>query len=566
MNTKRIEEVANPIVYIFITLILSSITFGLFSDFKKLTIFIVGFFFICVFYYCGISFTIVISLIFVIGLFMNFSYYHINFNADVETEVRILKNNSYETIGCYNGKKIIIENLQDKLTQGDKFNVKGTLKDNSIKEKGIVGTLFINNIQKSDDDFISNLYHIKNKVYKMLEENLGKRKAGLISSIAFGYSECLDDEDKDYMKNFGIIHAISVSGLHVAIVYGVLKRFLGVKIGLIATIIYVLFTGSNYSSIRAFLMLSTLELSYLLKRNNNSISALSISGIILLLMRPYAVFEISFHLSYLATLGIILYNKKFNYKFYKLPKVLRNTLSISLSAQIFTFPYLILVFKDISINFILGNLFLMPFINLIVICGNALPITYVIPRLFDFCSYINLLILKWFDWTLDKLEYYSLPIINGNEYIAIFYMSILISLYFIKNNQDKFIYLPILFILAITVELYSPLPKIQYYDEGAFLVTYKGDRLLVTNKNNIDMKRLKNITFSTKIYRENGIINIDDKAKIKQYKNNCILKIDNKNYVLKTNNKKVNSKDYDIINFRDNNINKIILFKGKVLF
>ncbi|NFG39971.1 ComEC/Rec2 family competence protein [Clostridium botulinum] len=566
MNTKRIEEVANPIVYIFITLILSSITFGLFSDFKKLTIFIVGFFFICVFYYCGISFTVVISLIFVMGLFMNFSYYNINFNADVEAEVRILKNNSYETIGCYNGKKIIIENLQDKLTQGDKFNIKGILKDNSIKEKGIVGTLFINNIQKSDDDFISNLYHIKNKVYKMLEENLGKRKAGLISSIAFGYSECLDDEDKDYMKSFGIIHAISVSGLHVAIVYSVLKRFLGVKIGLIATIIYVLFTGSNYSSIRAFLMLSTLELSYLLKRNNNSISALSISGIILLLMRPYAVFEISFHLSYLATLGIILYNKKLNYKFYKLPKVLRNTLSISLSAQIFTFPYLILVFKDFSVNFIVGNLFLMPFINLIVICGNILPVTYVIPSLFDFCSYINLVILKWFDWTLDKLEYYSLPIINGNEYIAIFYMSILISLYFIKNNQYKFIYLPILFIVAITVELYSPLPKIQYYNEGAFLVTYKGDRLLVTNKNNIDIKKLKNMTFSTKIYRENGIVNIGNKAKIKQYKNNCILKIDNKNYILKTNNTKVNSKDYDIINFRDNNINKIILFKGKVLF
>ncbi|MBN1070320.1 ComEC/Rec2 family competence protein [Clostridium botulinum] len=564
MNTKRIEEVANPMVYIFITLILSSITFGLFSDFKKLAIFIVSFFFICVFYYCGISFTFVISLIFVMGLFMNFSYYNVNFNADAQ--VRILKNNSYETIGYYNGKKIIIENFKDKLTQGDKFNVKGIFKNNAIKEKGIVGSLFINNIKKSDDDFISNLYHIKNKVYKMLEENLGKRKAGLISSIAFGYSECLDDEDKDYMKSFGIIHAISVSGLHVAIVYSVLRRFLGVKIGLIATIIYVLFTGSNYSSIRAFLMLSTLELSYLLKRNNNSISALSMSGIILLLMRPYAVFEVSFHLSYLATLGIILCNKKLNYKFYKLPKILRNTLSISLSAQIFTFPYLILVFKDFSINFILGNLFLMPFINLIVICGNILPITYVIPSLFDFCSYINLIILKWFDWTLDKLDYYSLPIISGNEYIAVFYMSILISLYFIKNNQYKFIYLPFLFIVVITIEMYSPLPKIQYYNEGAFLLTYKGDRLLITNKNNIDIKKLKDITFSKKIYRENSIINIDNKAKIKQYKNNCILKVDEKNYILKTNNKKVNSKDCDIINFSDNNINKIILFKGKVLF
>ncbi|MBN1073503.1 ComEC/Rec2 family competence protein [Clostridium botulinum] len=564
MNTKRIEEVANPMVYIFITLILSSITFGLFSDFKKLAIFIVSFFFICVFYYCGISFTFVINLIFVMGLFMNFSYYNVNFNADAQ--VRILKNNSYETIGYYNGKKIIIENFKDKLTQGDKFNVKGTFKNNPIKEKGIVGSLFINNIKKSDDDFISNLYHIKNKVYKMLEENLGKRKAGLISSIAFGYSECLDDEDKDYMKSFGIIHAISVSGLHVAIVYSVLRRFLGVKIGLIATIIYVLFTGSNYSSIRAFLMLSTLELSYLLKRNNNSISALSMSGIILLLMRPYAVFEVSFHLSYLATLGIILCNKKLNYKLYKLPKILRNTLSISLSAQIFTFPYLILVFKDFSINFVLGNLFLMPFINLIVICGNILPITYVIPSLFDFCSYINLIILKWFDWTLDKLDYYSLPIINGNEYIAVFYMSILISLYFIKNNQYKFIYLPFLFIVVITIEMYSPLPKIQYYNEGAFLLTYKGDRLLITNKNNIDIKKLKDITFSKKVYRENGIINIDNKVKIKQYKNNCILKVNEKNYILKTNNKKVNSKDCDIINFSDNNINKIILFRGKVLF
>lgn len=564
MNTKRIEEIANPIVYIFITLILSSITFGLFSDFKKLTIFIVGFFFICVFYYCGINFIFIISLIFAIGLFINFSYYNINSNVDAQ--VRILKNNSYETIGCYNSKKIIIENLKDELTQGDKFNVKGTLKDNDIKQKGIVGTLFINNLQKSDDDFISKLYNIKNKVYQMLEENIGKRKAGLISSIAFGYSECLDDEDKEYMKSFGIIHAISVSGLHVAIVYSVLKRFLGIKLGLIFTIIYVLFTGSNYSSIRAFLMLSTLELSHLLKRNNNSISALSISGIVLLLMRPYAVFEVSFHLSYLATLGIILYNKKLNYKFYKLPKVLRNTLSISLSAEIFTFPYLVLVFKDFSINFILGNLFLMPFINLIVICGNILPVTYVVPSLFDFCSYINLVILKWFDWTLDKLEYYSLPIINGNEYIAIFYMSILISLYFVKNNQYKFIYLPILFIVAITIELYSPLPKIQYYNEGSFLITYKGDRVLVTNKNNIDIKKLKNMTFATKTYRENGIINIGDKAKIKKYKNNCVLKVDDKNYILKTNNTKVNSKDYDIINFSDNNINKIILFKGKVLF
>ncbi|NFL60318.1 ComEC/Rec2 family competence protein, partial [Clostridium botulinum] len=84
--------------------------------------------------------------------------------------------------------------------------------------------------------------------------------------------------------------------------------------------------------------------------------------------------------------------------------------------------------------------------------------------------------------------------------------------------------------------------------------------------NNIDIKELKDMAFSEELYGENGIINMYNKVKIKQYKNNCILKVDEKNYILKTNNKKVNFKDCDIINFSDNNINKIILFRGKVLF
>ena len=61
------------------------------------------------------------------------------------------------------------------------------------------------------------------------------------------------------MKNFGVIHSISVSGLHVAIVYGFLRIFIGGKFGLLATMIYVIFTGYNYSSIRAFVMLACVE-------------------------------------------------------------------------------------------------------------------------------------------------------------------------------------------------------------------------------------------------------------------------------------------------------------------
>lgn len=564
MTLKKIEEVVNPIVYVFMTLILSSITYGIFTNFKKLTIFVVCFFFICIFYYCGTKFTFVLMIFFTIGIMFNYSYYNISFES--RNDVRVLKNTSYEVLGSYKGKKIILKNLKDNVNVGQCIYVNGKFKMNTIKERGIVGTLYINKSKKSSGDFISKLYYLKNKIYKMLEDNIGKRKAGLISSIAFGYSEYLDEDDKIDMKNFGIIHAISVSGLHVAIVYGVLKRFLGVRFALIFSIIYVLFTGSNYSSIRAFIMLTIIEISHLVKKNNNSLSALSISGIILLLIKPYAVFEISFQLSYLATLGIILYNKKLNYKFYKLPRVLRNTVSISLSAQIFTFPYLVLVFNEVSINFILGNLLLMPFINGIVVLGNILPLTYIIPSVFDFFSYINLLIIKCLDWSLDKIEYYSLPIINCNKYTAILYMSILISVYFIKNNRKKFIYFPVVFIIFIAIELYSPIPKIQYYKEGAFLIANKGERVLLIHGKNIDINKLKNISNATKVYRNDGTICIGNKIKLNKYKNNYTLKVNNKNYILKTNKGKVKSKDYDIINFSDNNINEIIIFKDKVLF
>lgn len=57
---KRIEEVGNPIVYIFLALAISSIFYGINADFKELSIFIVSFFFLVIFYYCGIRFIVVL--------------------------------------------------------------------------------------------------------------------------------------------------------------------------------------------------------------------------------------------------------------------------------------------------------------------------------------------------------------------------------------------------------------------------------------------------------------------------------------------------------------------------
>ncbi|GAA0078744.1 ComEC/Rec2 family competence protein [Clostridium sp. CTA-5] len=562
MFSKRISEINNPIVYMFVILVLSCTSYGLFNDFKELTIFIVGFFFISIIIYCGFNFTILMILVFILGLIINISYYSIDSNID--SSIRILRKNSYEITADYKGKKLILE-TNNNVEVGDKYKINSKVIKSQEKSRGIVGKVRTNNTNKVEQDFTTKLYKIKSKVYYMLKENLGQRKAALISSVAFGYSDYLDKEDKDDMKNFGIIHTISVSGLHVAIVYVFLKNFLGNKVGLITTIIYVIFTGCNYSSIRAFIMLSSLEISKIIKRNNNSLSALCLSGMVLVLIKPYSVFEVSFQLSYLATLGIIIFNKKLNNYFYKLPDKLRKVVSISLAAQAFTFPYLVLVFKDFSINFIIGNLILVPFINIIVITGNILPIVYIFPKVFDFCSYINLIIIKTFDWSLDKLGNYSLPMFYGNEYVATFYIAMFISIYFINKNYKEFIYLPAIFILLIAVQIYSPIPKITYYNEGALLISYRGDRALITNKNNIDIKRLKKATMSNKVYRNNKIINIKNIGKIKEIGKNYSLETSNNRYILKISNSKISCLEYDIINFKDEKTNKIFILKDKII-
>lgn len=562
MFSRKIQEVVNPLVYIFLTLAISCISYGLNEQFRGLAIFIAVFFFICILYYCGASFTGVIVVFFTIGIFMNISYYSIQ--NKIDGEVRIAKINSYNIIGSYKGKSIILK-TDKKLFVGEKYKVTGNLSKLQDRYNGIVGEVEPKTINKVRGDFITKLSNTKRNIYAALEENLGTRKAGLIASIAFGYSDYLDSEDKEDMKNLGVIHSISVSGLHVVIVYGFLRIFMGGKFGLLATMIYVIFTGSSYSSIRAFVMLSCVEGGHLLKRNNNSVSALCLSAMILIMYQPYSVFSISFHLSYLATLGIIMFNKKFNNLLYKLHVKLRETLSLTLSAQVFTIPYLILVFKDFSANFVVGNLFLVPIVDVIVITGNMLALTYPFPKLFDFCSYINLNIIKIFDWVLNIVDKFSLPIFYGSEYVVFFYLFLLLSFYFVKKGYKKFIYLPLICILVIGIQIYSPILNIKYYKEGAILISYKNQRMLIANKDAIDIKRLSQASLATKSYREEKLIYIEGICNIKLQGRNYVLETSKEKYLLKMINSKNEAREYDIINFKDGPINKIFVINGEVI-
>src|SRR5699024_10102172 len=132
---------------------------------------------------------------------------------------------------------------------------------------------------------------------------------------------------------------------------------------------YLMFTGVKVSGIRAFTMMFLKQTAPKLYRTYDGINALCVAGVIILLLRPYEIFNMGFVYSFSATLGILMFNRKINDYFYKMPKLLADSVSLILSAQIFIFPISILIERKLEFGFLLSNMLLVPFYSVLMIFG-----------------------------------------------------------------------------------------------------------------------------------------------------------------------------------------------------
>lgn len=559
MNNKDFN---NPLPYIFIVFMLSSFSYEIYSKNIILASFYVVSFFIFIIYFKGKYIMSILVLFFIVALNNTICFY--NYTPKEVEEIRITEVKNYYGKGEVNGRIVNLSNIDENIEVGNKILVKGKFTENKNISNGIIGDYEIQDYKILKSDFIDNLYKRRKYVFESIESKLGKRKAALITSVSFGYKSELNEDHKELMKSLGISHVISISGLHLVLVYSVLRRLLGGKLSLVLALVYVLFSGASAPAVRAYIMIVILNVGKIVKRNYNPLAALSLAGIILLLIKPYYIYNIGYVLSFLATLGIILFNKDLNKKLYKLPNSIRNTIAISLSAQILTLPIIILYFNEVSLNFIVGNILVVPFINVLVVLGNILIFIVEIPSLFNYIMYICHYIIKYIDIILYKIDNMSFELIYFHYTVAYFYIALLITYYFYKKGFKRFIYYPLIIFFYILVLIYSPLPKIRYYNEGGLLISYKGDRVLIQTKDEVDKKKLMSVSLASNISEDFNEIIIGEEIKIKRYGENYILQTINNKYLLFVNYEKLNN-EYDIINFRKGDIKEIVVFKDKII-
>ncbi|MCX2574265.1 ComEC/Rec2 family competence protein [Pedobacter sandarakinus] len=232
------------------------------------------------------------------------------------------------------------------------------------------------------------------------------------STLILGYRADLSQETLNAYSKTGTIHALSVSGSHVAIIFFILdyllkfmdrkRRLKIVKFILICCLIwaYALITGLSPSVVRSAIMIMIFIAGKTFARNKNSYNTLAFAAFCQLVYNPFLLWDVGFQLSYLSVFGLIyLQPKIYNWVYVKnswLDKIW-SLIALSTAAQVITFPLSIYYFHQFPMYFLLGNLFISIPLILIMVIGmlTLIPfLSWLSPTLEWIIKFTNL-ILKW---------------------------------------------------------------------------------------------------------------------------------------------------------------------------
>ncbi len=352
--------------------------------------------------------------------------------------------------------------------------------------------VFLNNIRVSGLERLSIIYE--------------KEEAAFLSAALFGAKNLIEDKDYNLYRDSGMAHLLAISGLHISIlgmsVYFLLRKkakFNFIVSGLLASILLLMYSGlvgGGVSVIRAVTMLITVFVAEYLGRSYDLLSAACFSAVIILIISPFQIFQISFLLSFLAVISIsigtyLVKYFKFNKKGIKYS--ILQSIVISITVQICTLPIISYFFFSFSIYSVILNIFVIPLMALVIWSAiGAVFISFFSFKLSIFISGLSVYILKLYRFLAQlSLSFPFAKVLTGRPSlikILIYYLVLVLMGFLIKKNKKVFkrdIYklcsltfaymLFIIMLLPITFTIKKT--KITYLDIG------QGDSIIVESGN-----------------------------------------------------------------------------------
>lgn len=409
-------------------------------------------------------------------------------SVNIKCEVTSIDNNY--TIEKHTGKVLIYlpkDSLSVKLLPGDKISVNCFFNKLSnpknphqfnyskyLKSKQIEYTAFASNWTFIGYSWTLKRFStiVRNKCLKSFSESgLKYNELAIASALTFGYKDELNQFVKGVFSKTGAMHVLAVSGLHVGIVFLIISslfkllkishrfKFIQQLVLIFFVWLYAIITGLSPSVLRAATMLTFFSVAKIFNKSTNIYNILACSAIFLLSIDPYLITDVGFQLSFFAVTGIIyLYPIIFNFIFinnYILKKIW-SVSSVSIAAQIATFPLSIYYFHQFPNFFLLSNLLVIPLVFILLIIGLCIIAFNFLPYMSIFLAKILSIIISFIVKALSLIESIPYSITNGlfisDFETFVLYLLILLTLYQLKFNS-KFLNFLVLVIGVFIVSL-----------------------------------------------------------------------------------------------------------------
>ena len=438
-------------------------------------------------------------------------------------------------------KKFILLTKNKEIEYGNKIRLEGTYikpsksrnyrgfdYSNYLKTENIYGTIEQNGKielikEKNINYLFINLYKVKNKIIKNINNKFPEETRGVVLGILLGDKSSIEEDVRQNFADSSLSHILAVSGTHISyvvicisVLFKKLKLNKNIRKVLTSLVLfmYLYLVDFSVSATRAVIMSTIVIMQMLFYRKQDTITTIAFSSIIILINNPYSILNIGFLLSYGGTIGIILFVNRISIEskedfFQRFKRYLKDICIVTISAQTIIMPIIIYYFNTISFTFIISNIiasliigpiimiglviiaisfFKIPIISLIIRFYNILIVILV--RTADIISKIPMskIYLKT-PTTLEIIFYYSVVFLialliyikkSNRKFIK---KTIQIDIYnlknfFINNRNKVLIFISIVSLISITSIKIPKELKINFIDVG------QGDSCLITTPQN----------------------------------------------------------------------------------
>lgn len=308
------------------------------------------------------------------------------------------------------------------LSLGDEIIVTGTLKkpnNNTIPNlfnyqkylsyNDIYYVMTAKNIEKVSNN-TNLIYYLRELISTRIDKIYKSNE--YIKIFVLGDTSILSKNVLESYRQNGISHLFSISGMHISLfasmILFILKKvsynnYYNYGVVILFLFVYTLLVGSSPSVMRSLIMYILFSLNKLLNFKIKNIDIMLLVLIIMLIINPYYLYNISFQYSYLISFTLVL----FSYKLKNIKGYFKKSLYISFVSFLISFPICIYNFYQVNILSIFLNILVIPLVNIFIFPLSL--ISFIIPKI----SYL----LSFFTMILQNI---SLFIYNYNLGVVIF--------------------------------------------------------------------------------------------------------------------------------------------------